>query len=244
MGLEASSDGPSWTSREKNSMHVPCWGHSTWEGNTSQHQLLFRQQYAIATSLQHSTLRSQYLNSAFIQMCAQTHPHCIHCPLPLQSGSTWLYRVSRLLLSIWMGHRVTKPQQLQYKPAWDARSFLQRLAAYHSSIALAAFWGGWEASSAVPTPVSARSPTAEHAHPHSHRGAAETNMVSTDLSEEKPANTFLPTSGKLPQLSQPPLPPPALGSSPSPSKLQWLLYIHLGLWIIWFPLVACKEETK
>lgn len=127
--------------------------------------------------------------------------------------------------------RVPKTQQLQNKPDGDARSLLQQLAAYHSFITLESLAGGWEASSAVPMPISARIPTVEHTHPHRHRGAAETN-ISSDLSEEKPVNTFLPTSEKLPQLSQPPLPPPALGSPLSSSKHQWHLYIYLGSWII------------
>lgn len=58
---------------------------------TPAEKLVFWHQYAIATSLQHTILRPQYLNSTFIHMHAQTQPHCIHCPLPLQSGSIWLY---------------------------------------------------------------------------------------------------------------------------------------------------------
>lgn len=69
------------------------------------------------------------------------------CLLSLQSGSPRLSRVLCVLfLPIWMGHRVTKPQQLLYKPAWNTRSLLQWLAACHSFIALAAFlrWvGSW-----------------------------------------------------------------------------------------------------
>lgn len=237
MGLEGSSDGPSWTSREKDSMHIPCWGHSTWEGNTSR-------KTGLLTAVCHCHFSPAHHTKATIsEQCLYPHArpntaslHSLPAPTTVRKHMTvQSYACSYLSGwgTEWQSHSSRSP------------SLPGMLGPCCSNLlpTTSALWGGWEASSAVPTPVSARSPTAEHTHPHSHRGGTETNMISTDLSEEKPANTLLPTSGKLPPLSQPPLPPPALGSSLSPSKHQWLLYIHLGLWIIWFPLVACEEET-
>ena len=74
------------------------------------------------------------------------HPHVRPNTLSLQSLSapTTIRKhmtVQSLMLALIHldGAQSNNPQQPQYKPAWDARSLLQRLAAYHSFIALAAF---------------------------------------------------------------------------------------------------------